>query len=152
MCFHGSTWSPVLLIPLTMRKPRERMRAQSFQPCPTFCIPTDCSPPGSSVHGIPQARILEWVAMPFSRGSSWSRIQTPHACIVGRFFTTEPPGKSRENHIFVQKEGRDTWSEPEPNAELRPIPADLGSEAESSQLTQEPRFLAVNNWDVEVGY
>ena len=40
------------------------------QSCPTLCDPMDCSPPGSSVLGIPQARILEWVAIPFSRGSS----------------------------------------------------------------------------------
>ena len=38
-----------------------------------FCDPMDCSPPGSSVHGILQARILEWVAMPSSRRSSWPR-------------------------------------------------------------------------------
>ena len=38
--------------------------------CLTLCNPMDCSPPGSSVHGILQARILEWVAIPFSRGSS----------------------------------------------------------------------------------
>ena len=38
------------------------------QSCPALCIPIDCSLPGSSVHGILQARILEWVAMPFSRG------------------------------------------------------------------------------------
>ena len=40
------------------------------QPCPTFCDPMDCSPPGSSVHGIFQARVLEWVAISFFRGSS----------------------------------------------------------------------------------
>ena len=40
------------------------------QLCLTLCDPVDCSPPGSSVHGIFQARILEWVAVPFSRGSS----------------------------------------------------------------------------------
>ena len=40
------------------------------QLCPTLCNPMDCSPLVSSVHGIPQARILEWVAIPFSRGSS----------------------------------------------------------------------------------
>ena len=55
---------------------------QSFWPsvhaqsCPTLCDPMDCSPPGSSVHGIFQARILEWVAMPFSRGLSQHRDQT----------------------------------------------------------------------------
>ena len=40
------------------------------QLCPTLCDPTDCSPPGSSVHGILQERILEWVAISYSRGSS----------------------------------------------------------------------------------
>ena len=40
------------------------------QSCPILCNPMDCSPPGFSVHGILQARILEWVAIPFSRGSS----------------------------------------------------------------------------------
>ena len=40
------------------------------QSCPTFCDPMDCSPPGSSVHGIFQARVLEWVAISFFRGSS----------------------------------------------------------------------------------
>ena len=56
----------------------------------------DHSPPGSSVHGILQARILEWVAMPSSRGSSQPRNQTHVSCvscIAGGFFTAEPPGK-----------------------------------------------------------
>ena len=48
----------------------------------------DCSPPGSSVHGILQARILEWVAIPFSGGSSWPRDWTQVSCIAGLFFTT----------------------------------------------------------------
>ena len=46
------------------------------QLCPTLCYPMDCSPPGSSVHGTLQARILEWVATSLSRGSSWVRNQT----------------------------------------------------------------------------
>ena len=45
------------------------------QSCSTHCDPMDCSPPGSSVHGILQARILEWVAIPFSTGSSWPGIE-----------------------------------------------------------------------------
>ena len=45
------------------------------QSCPTLCDPMDCNLPGSSVHGILQARILEWLAIPFSRGSSWPRNQ-----------------------------------------------------------------------------
>ena len=57
------------------------------QSCPTLCNLMDCSPPGSSVHGILQARILEWVAFPFSRGSSHPRDQTQVSCIADGFFT-----------------------------------------------------------------
>ena len=57
------------------------------QSCPTLCDPMDCSPPGSSVHGILQERVLEWVAMPSSRGSSQSRDQTQVSLIAGGFFT-----------------------------------------------------------------
>ena len=57
------------------------------QSCPTCCNPLDCSSPGSSVHGILQERILEWVAIPFSRGSSQPRDRTWVSCIVGRFST-----------------------------------------------------------------
>ena len=46
------------------------MRAKSLQLCSTLCNPIDCIPPSCSVHGILQARILEWVAMPSSRGSA----------------------------------------------------------------------------------
>ena len=52
------------------------VHAKSFQSYLTLCNPMDCSPPGSSVHEILQARILEWVAMPFSRESSRPRDQT----------------------------------------------------------------------------
>ena len=55
--------------------------------------PIYCSRPGSSDHGILQARILVWVAIPFSRGSSRPRDQTGVSCIAGRLFTSEPPGK-----------------------------------------------------------
>ena len=48
----------------------ERKGSEGAQSCPTLCDPTDCSPPGSSVHGVLQTRILEWAAMCFSRGSS----------------------------------------------------------------------------------
>ena len=62
--------------------------------CPILCDPMDCSPPGSSVHGIFQARILEWVAISFSRGSSWPRNWT-HLCrLKSRFciLTRSPKG------------------------------------------------------------
>jgi len=57
------------------------------QPCLTLCDPVDCGLPGSSVHGILQTRILEWEAIPFSRGSSWPKDGTRISFIVGRFFT-----------------------------------------------------------------
>ena len=57
------------------------------QSCPTLCDPRDCIPPGSSVHGILQARILEWVAISFSRASSQPRDGTRVSGLAGRFFT-----------------------------------------------------------------
>ena len=56
------------------------------QLCPSLCDAVDCSPPGSSVHGFLQARILEWVAISFSRGSSQPRDQTKGSRVAGRFF------------------------------------------------------------------
>ena len=69
--------------------------AQSYT---TLCYPMDYSPPGSSLHGILQARILEWVAIPFSRGSSQTRDQIQVSCVRGRFFPTEPLGKPAITH------------------------------------------------------
>ena len=61
------------------------------QSCPTLCNPMDCSLPGSSVHGIFWARVVEWVAISFSRGSSRPRDQTR---------VSEPPGKQLPlNHL-----------------------------------------------------
>ena len=54
--------------------------------CPTLCDPMDHSPPGSSVHGILQARILEWLAILFPKGSSWPRYWNWVSCIAGGFF------------------------------------------------------------------
>ena len=60
----------------------KKMKALAAQLCLTLCDPMDYSPLGSSIHGIHQARILEWIAITFSRGSSWPRVHT-----AGRFFT-----------------------------------------------------------------
>ena len=60
--------------------------------------PMNCSPPGSLVHGIFQARMLEWVTIPFSSGSSQPRDQTQVSCIAGKFLTTESPGKPASTH------------------------------------------------------
>ena len=64
---------------------------KSLQSCLTLCNPLDRSPPGSSVHGVSQARILEWVVISFSRGSSQPRDQTAYltsSAFAGGFFTT----------------------------------------------------------------
>ena len=66
------------------------------QSCPTLCDPMDCSLPGSSIHGIFQARVLEWVAISFSRRSSWLRDRTRVSRIVGRCFTI---WATREVHL-----------------------------------------------------
>ena len=70
------------------------------QSCPTLCDPMECSPLGSSVDGILQARILEWVAISFSRGCSQPRDWTQVSCTAGRCFnlwdTREAP-----LHIYV---------------------------------------------------
>ena len=63
------------------------------QSCPTLCDPTNCSRSGSSNHGIFQARILEWIAVPFSRGYFWPRDKTQASYIADRFFTIWATGK-----------------------------------------------------------
>ena len=70
------------------------------QSCPTLCDRMDCGLPGSSALGISQARILEWVAIPFSRGSFQSRDQTQVSCISGRFFT-----------VWATRDGKGRWEE-----------------------------------------
>ena len=74
------------------------MKVKVAQLCPTLCDPMDYT-----VHGILQARILEWVAFPFSRGSSQPRDQTQVSCIAGGFFTS---WATREAQKLVLK-----WSE-----------------------------------------
>ena len=72
------------------------LRAKWLQYGPTLCNALHCSLPGSSVHRVLQARILEWIAIPFSRGSSPPRDQIRVSCIfyiAGIYFTVEPLGK-----------------------------------------------------------
>ena len=71
----------------------------SSKSCPIPCDPMDCSLPGSSVPGILQGRILEWVAMPSSRGSSQPRVRTEVSHIAGGFFT-----------IWATKEAQECYS------------------------------------------
>ena len=98
--------------------------------CLTLRDPIDCSLPGSSVHGILQARILEWVAISFSRGSSWPRNRSQVSCITGRFFTnwlTRVQGKPYRSVRLIS-----TWTS------LLPLLIMLYN---ISQLTSVLRFL-----------
>ena len=100
------------------------VHAKWLQSCPALCDPIDCSPPGSSVHGILQARILESVAISFSRGSSQPRDQTCVSCMAAGFFTTSTiwdarlcpavlrhPKPTEPCQAVTERTGRDTrWS------------------------------------------
>ena len=68
------------------------------QSCPTLCDPVDCSPPGSSVHGILQARILEWFAMSFSRDLPNPGIKPGSPALQADALSSEPPGKP---HVYI---------------------------------------------------
>ena len=80
--------------------------AKSLRLCPTLCNPVDCSPPNSSVHGILQARILEWVAISFSRGIFPTQGSSPHHLHLLHWQATSslpvPPGKHQVFSCFLQ--------------------------------------------------
>ena len=101
--YHRSRNQGSPFIPRSQESSRKFMvSACVTQSCLTLCKPVDCSPPGSSVHGILQTRILQWIAMLSSRGSSQSRDQSQVSCIsciAGGFFTT---GTTWEAHGGVE--------------------------------------------------
>ena len=78
--------------------------------CPSLCDTMDCSPPGSSVHVILQARILEWVVVSFSRWCSWPRDQTHVSCIGRRILyhwaTREALVHLKYTHFYLSKSWR----------------------------------------------
>ena len=82
----------------TKKERKERKVAQS---CLTLCDPMDCSPPGASIHGIFQARVLEWVAISFSRGSSPPRNRTQVSCIIGRRFTVWATREVYTHYLYI---------------------------------------------------
>ena len=86
------------MLPFTVLILKES-ESEVTQLCPTLCDPMDCSLPGSSLHGILQARVLEWVATSFSRGSSQLRDQTQVSHIQGRCFNL---WATREAHPRIQ--------------------------------------------------
>ncbi len=79
------------------------------QSCLTLCDPMDCSPPGSSVHGIHQARILKWVAISYSRVSSLPGIESRSPRLQADSLPSEPPGKPRNTRVgslaLLQRDG-----------------------------------------------
>ena len=88
---------------LQFKRPEKKVKVLVTQCCPILWNPTACSLPGSSVHGILWVRILEWIAIPFSRGSSWLRDQTQVSCIASRFFTV---WATREARIYQKKSSK----------------------------------------------
>ena len=143
------------------------VHAKSLQLCQILRDRMDCSLPGSSVHGILQARILEWVAIPFSRGSSWSRDQTCATCIGGQIIyhwaTREaraypwPFPKSREAALLFHFITQESWDEalnshskhmPEPRSEPKTYMIyNLWVLAESSMLLKNTRQSI--NWSYD---
>ena len=79
-----------------------KVKVLVIQSCLTLCDPTDCSLPGSSVHGILKARILEWVAIPSSRGSSQPRDRTQVSCIADSVLS-EPLRKPCKAIVIIKK-------------------------------------------------
>ena len=86
-----------------LKQLRPQMKVKVSQPCPALCNPTDYT-----VHGILQARILEWVTVPFSRGSSQPRDQTQIFHIAGRFFTTWTTREVRKATRKVKEKSKKT--------------------------------------------
>ena len=96
--------NPVLFKVLQRNKTNSMCVCLLTKSCLTLGNPMDYSLPSSSVHGISQARTLEWVVISFSRGSSRLKDWTQVSCMAGRFFTTEPPGKPCKvfiTHIYI---------------------------------------------------
>ena len=96
-CFLQGQFAGPILPSLTRRLCRAmRVHAQSLQPCPTLCDPIDCSPPGSSAHGILQARILGWL-FPSPGDLLNPGIEPRSPTLQADAFLSEPPGKSRND-------------------------------------------------------
>ena len=79
-----------------------KSESEVAQLCPTLCDPVDCSLPGSSVHGILQARILEWVAISFSRDLHDPGIEPRSPALKADPLLSEPPGKPRETIEYIK--------------------------------------------------
>ena len=146
--YSGKDWSLGYAY-MNSRKPSGHVRAnckkscicaKSLQSCPTLCDPMDCSPPGYSVHGIHQARILEWGAMPSSRGSTQPRDPTCISCGSSIVVTDEPLGKPciYYKNIFSQQRGahEEFWSREQVWSELCWYADRLGERREKTKVAE----------------
>ena len=88
---------------------KTKMKVKSLS-CIRLCDPMDCNLPGSSIHGILQARVLGWVAICFSRGSSWSRDWTWISCFMGRLFMVWATRQSTLGKVKNSRKGIIVWS------------------------------------------
>ena len=99
------------LLPIHLWEPAAQLRvtlccaASAAQSCLTLCDSTDCSPPGSSVHGVSQARIPEWVSMPFSKGSSHPGSE-PESALSAALRANSLPTESSEKPRIVSNHER----------------------------------------------
>ena len=116
-----------------LRKHPKESESEVAQSCPTLCDPMDCSLPDSSVHGLLQARILEWVAISFSRESSQPRDRTGVSCMQADALPSEPPGKSFFFCIVSLAPSVDKTSAPAPQEKLDQSPF--------SQASPKPRIM-----------
>ena len=122
-CLEHSMCSNVLIVVYLSFHSERKKGSEVAQLCPTLCNPMDCSLPGSSLHGILQARVLEWVAISFSRGSSQLGYQTGVSHIPGRHFNLwairEAHLSNSEGKVFLveietqrqgeEKQGERAW-------------------------------------------
>ena len=130
----SASFSPIKYNPSHVNRQGSQLQklkwSEVTQSCLTLCDPMDCSLPGSSVRGIFQARVLEWVAISFSRGSSQPRDQTQVSCIAGRCFTVwatreaykaglykaflDQVGSVNFSNCFFEMLGMEGWEESKP--------------------------------------
>ena len=90
---------------LLVHSREKKVKVKVAQSCPALCDPMDCRPPGSSVHGILQARILQWVAIPFSKGS----FQPGSPALQADSLPSEPPGKPSSRITILLISGLSKW-------------------------------------------
>ena len=112
------------------------------QLCPTFCDPMDCNLPGSSVHGILQARILEWVAISFSRGSSLPGDCTQVSPIVGRSLTIWAQWPNPDTGIY--SEAGWLWENKVTSRRLSLVMCKMGRICACKYLLCELKLMQVN--------